>query len=361
MEANNWKIGYRKNGTLLDVVFVPKFLLKSHFQKNFINDGRIRKNVQPPTLFFIDEEGNLKTVDIVRTIKGYVQDNKGKIYKVKGLEKYTSEFKMTKGRLVKNQKNPYEKQFIQFISVTGKDHTVNEDSFVGVTHPESPDIKLLLVADGMGGHDAGEVASKMVADKIFEWFIVQDVKALENSTWVYNNIPKMIKNVSTSMWLELACKRNIESGSTLAMALVNSKHTIAANVGDSRIGIVREDGLKIVSIEDSPLTSGDRPLTPKEQDLLRVTPGNNYITQFMGMLGVQPHVHVMRNEEYSDIFLFSDGITDCMNYSTLNKIACNIDKNTLFKFILEASYGKDEPGAKGKAVDDETVVHYSKR
>ena len=34
MEANNWKVGYRKGGTLLDVTFIPKFLLKSYFQKN---------------------------------------------------------------------------------------------------------------------------------------------------------------------------------------------------------------------------------------------------------------------------------------------------------------------------------------
>lgn len=361
MEANNWKVGYRKGGTLLDVTFIPKFLLKSYFQKNLTSDGRVGRNSQPPTLFFVDSENNLCTVDISRVIKGYVQGTNGKLYKVKGLDKYTSEFKLSKGKLVKGAKNPYEKQYIQTISVTGRDHVVNEDYCVGVTHPDSPDIKLLLVADGMGGYEAGDLASKMVAEQIFEWFIVQDVKNLENSTWLYNNIGKTIKKVSTSMWLEFACKRNIESGSTLAMAIVNSNHTIAVNVGDSRIGIVRDDGLKIISIEDSPLVSNERPLTPKEQDILRVTPGNNYITQFMGMLGVKPHIHVVRNNEYKDLFLFSDGITDCMNYNTLNSIACNIDKKTLFRFILEASYGEDVAGAKGKAVDDETIVHYSKR
>lgn len=360
MEANNWKIGYRKKGTLEGVVFIPKFLLKSHFQRSFLKDGRIKKDSQMPTLFFTNSEGELQTVDIKRVIKGYVQGKNGKIYKVKDLGKYTSDFKMTKGKLIKNS-NPYERQYIQSISVTGKNHTVNEDSFVEATHPESQDIKLLVVADGMGGHEAGDLASQLVCEKIFKWFIEQDVNDLENSKWLYNNVAQMVKEVSTDIWVELNLKRELDSGSTLAMAVINSKHTITANVGDSRIGIIKDGNLEIISIDDSPLVDREKPLTPEEQDLLRVMPGNNYITQSMGDCVVNPHMYAIRNDEYSDIFLFSDGITDCMNYSTLNNIARNIDKATLFRFILEASYGEETPGAKGKAVDDETVVHYAKR
>lgn len=360
MEANNWKIGYRKKGTLEGVVFIPKFLLKSHFQRSFLKDGRIRKDSQMPTLFYTDGDGELQTVDIKRVIKGYVQGGNGKLYKVKDLGKYTSDFKMSKGKLIKSS-NPYERQYIQAISVTGKNHTVNEDSFVDATHPDSQDIKLLVVADGMGGHEAGDLASKMVCEKIFKWFINQDVNNLENSKWLYNSIAKMIKEVSTDIWVELELKRHLDSGSTLALAIINSNHTITANVGDSRIGIIKDGNLEIISIDDSPLVKGDRPLTPTEQDLLRVMPGNNYITQSMGDCVVNPHMNAVRNSEYSDIFLFSDGITDCMNYNTLNNIARNIDKSTLFKFILEASYGEDVEGAKRKAVDDETVVHYARR
>ena len=361
MEINNWKVGYRKKGTLLDVIFIPKFLLKSHLQKSFKKDGKLRKDAPTPTLFYNDVDGVLQTVDFVRIINGYILSDDGKLYKVDGLESYTTDFKMSKGKLVKGTRNPYEKQYIQKISVTGKNHTVNEDSCVGATHPDSPEIKLLLVADGMGGHDVGKVASKMVAKKIFNWFVEQDVKDLENSKWLYTNMIEMIRGVSAEIWIELSVKKNLDSGSTLAMAIVNSNHTIIANVGDSRIGIIKDDSLKIISVDDSPLVSSNRPLTPDEQDFLRVMPGNNYITQCMGNCIVNPHISAVKNSEYTDIFLFSDGITDCMNYNTLNNIACNIDKNTLFRFIEEASFGIDVPGAKGKAVDDATVVHYSKR
>ena len=166
MEINNWKVGYRKKGTLLDVIFIPKFLLKSHLQKSFKKDGKLRKDAPTPTLFYNDVDGVLQTVDFVRIINGYILSDDGKLYKVDGLESYTTDFKMSKGKLVKGTRNPYEKQYIQKISVTGKNHTVNEDSCVGATHPDSPEIKLLLVADGMGGHDVGKVASKMVAKKM---------------------------------------------------------------------------------------------------------------------------------------------------------------------------------------------------
>jgi len=81
----------------------------------------------------------------------------------------------------------------------------------------------------------------------------------------------------------------------------------------------------------------------------------------MGKRDINPHVSVFPNKDYTDLFIFSDGITDCMSYNTLNNIACNIDKETLLRFITEASYGENDSGIKGKATDDETVVHYSRR
>ena len=360
MEVKDWKIASTKS-SFGHLTVVPNFLLRSFLEKNFDKNGRLKDGAERIYLLYQDDEGIYQRVHITRIIKGYVQAQDGKLYKLPGLAKFASKFNFFNGKLISSESNPYEYQKIQYFSVTGKGHVVNEDCYLGVTHPNSPDIKLLLVADGMGGHDAGDKASSFLSRQILGWFVKQDVKALENSRWVYDNLSDVIRKISLDMFIEFAVKQKKDSGSTLAMAIVNSNHTIIANVGDSRIGVVRNGKLNIVSVDDSPLINSSKPPTPMEQDLMRIMPGHNYITQYVGEQIINPHVSAFRNSDYTDIFLFSDGITDCMNYSTLNNIACNIDKETLFSFIMEASYGEETEGAKRKATDDETVVHYSRR
>ena len=360
MEITNWHIASTKS-SLGNLNVLPLFWLKGFLEKNFDQNGHLKKGAEQPVLIYKDRNGIHQYVPIVRIVYSYVQSDDGKIYKLPGLAKYASKFRFFNGKLISSQSNPYEQQQIQYFSATGKGHIVNEDCYLGVTHPNSPDIKLLLVADGMGGHDAGDKASKFLARQMLGWFLDQDISNLENSKWVYEQLPDVIRNISWEMFVEFAVRRKLDSGSTLAMAIVNSNHTIIANVGDSRIGVVQNGKLNIVSIDDSPLIGTSKPPTPEEQDFMRTMPGHNYITQYVGDKIVNPHIRALKNSDYTDIFLFSDGITDCMNYSTLNHIACNIDKETLFRFITEASYGEETMGAKGKATDDETVVHYSRR
>ena len=360
MKLKEWNIA-SSNPSANSFRVLPFHTLEKFLEANFDERGFLKSDEIRPVLVYQDEDGKYQYQPIKRIVSGYVQTEDSKLYKLKGLAKYTRKFKFLDARLVLNQSNPYEQQKIQCFSVTGKSHAVNEDSYLGITHPKNPELKLLVVADGMGGLEAGEVASRFLVDKLTAWFIREDPNNLDNLRYINDNLIDIIRSISVEMYQEFAIKKGIESGSTLAMAIINSSHTVIANVGDSRIGIVDDDGLRIVSIDDSPLVSNYRPPTPKEQDLMRVMPGNNCITRYMGALIVKPHIRTLENEDYKDIFLFSDGITDCMNYSTLNHIACNIDKETLLKFITEASYGPNDNGTKSKASDDETVVHYSKR
>lgn len=360
MEITNWHIATSKS-TKGGISVLSSLNLKKFLNQNFNQYGYIKDNNEQPLMIYKDSLGTYQYIPIIRIINSYVQSSDGKIYKLPGMAKYTSHFQFFSGKLFISKSSPYEYQQIQYFSATGKEHVVNEDCYLGITHPDSLNIKLLLVADGMGGHDAGDKASNFLVQQVMGWFLEQDVKDLENSRWVYSTLANVVRQISFKMFNEFALKRGMNSGSTLAMALVNTNHTIMLNVGDSRIGLVQDGKLNIVSIEDSPLTSATRPPSPIEQDFMRTMPGHNCITQYVGERTITPHISAVNNNNYTDLFLFSDGITDCINYSTLNHIACNIDKETLFKFITEASYGDDIVGAKGKATDDETVVHYSRR
>ena len=57
----------------------------------------------------------------------------------------------------------------------------NEDYAVVTKHPKNKNIKLLIVADGMGGRNKGEVASKYIATELEKWFHEKSPKILNDT------------------------------------------------------------------------------------------------------------------------------------------------------------------------------------
>ena len=57
----------------------------------------------------------------------------------------------------------------------------NEDSSITITHPRNSNIKLLAVADGLGGHSKGDFASRFVILSLAKWFLNEDINAFKTS------------------------------------------------------------------------------------------------------------------------------------------------------------------------------------
>ncbi|MEK6536898.1 MAG: protein phosphatase 2C domain-containing protein, partial [Actinomycetota bacterium] len=95
---------------------------------------------------------------------------------------------------------------------------------------------VFAVADGMGGAQAGEVASGM-ATKAFEWFVPQ-TKSPEDE------LTRLIKRINTNIY-ELAATESSRAGmgTTLTAAVVSSGNVILAHVGDSRAYLWRAGSL----------------------------------------------------------------------------------------------------------------------
>lgn len=97
---------------------------------------------------------------------------------------------------------------IFYRSDIGKVRKTNEDSYLIV---EKDDYTLLIIADGMGGHKAGEVASKIAVDSIKLYFEnkyednkdfgVLLTKAIKFANQEINKNPRSQKNIST--WVPL--------------------------------------------------------------------------------------------------------------------------------------------------------------
>src|SRR5687768_2768780 len=130
----------------------------------------------------------------------------------------------------------------------------NEDYFSLIE-----DEQLFLVADGMGGHACGEVASKMAADVIREFF---NRSKEEEATWPFK-LDKQLSFLENRLviGIKLANQRIFESaaheprlkgmGTTVVIAQVSGDKLYIAHVGDSRCYRVRADGVQQLTRDHS--------------------------------------------------------------------------------------------------------------
>ena len=129
------------------------------------------------------------------------------------------------------------------ISDPGPVRRVNEDAFVS-----DEALSLFAVADGMGGHNAGEVASRLALEALHGF--VQRSDASTECTWpcgIERNLSLTGNRLKTAVFLaNRRVYRAAEShedytgmGSTIAGVLLDGERVAVAHVGDSRVYVLR--------------------------------------------------------------------------------------------------------------------------
>lgn len=120
----------------------------------------------------------------------------------------------------------------------------NEDSFLVL-----PSHGIYAVADGMGGHRAGEVASSTALQELEKWaprFIGLEDQALENGlAEAFVQANRVVYESSTTE------PENAGMGTTLTVLLVRSKTVVIAHVGDSRAYLWRDEALTSLTKDHS--------------------------------------------------------------------------------------------------------------
>lgn len=224
----------------------------------------------------------------------------------------------------------------------------NEDSVMTLIHPNNPNLKLLAVADGVGGKECGEIASNFAVTTLEKWFLNLSENHINNSAYISRSLLQMIKFINNYLYIVKSYRTGC--GTTLTCAIINEKDTIIANVGDSRAYIVKDDEMKQVTRDDS-LVWYYYELGEISKDEIRFHRNSRLITKSIGPdFNVEPDIIRISNKSYDGIFLFTDGVTDCLSDSKIEKIVFSSKKNNLAKEIIkEAVYGKQsEKAPKGK-------------
>ncbi|MDO5754712.1 MAG: Stp1/IreP family PP2C-type Ser/Thr phosphatase [Tissierellia bacterium] len=131
------------------------------------------------------------------------------------------------------------------LSDTGILRKLNEDSY---DHYENKDFLLLVVADGMGGHKAGEIASSLAVKEFIRYFKEEDVDLNQP----FEEIKRAISSSNEKVYEKsLENEEMSNMGTTIVGALIKDDTVFVVNVGDSRCYILNKYGFKQISRDHS--------------------------------------------------------------------------------------------------------------
>lgn len=215
---------------------------------------------------------------------------------------------------------------------TGKVREHNEDT-IGV----DGDIGLLVLADGMGGYNAGEVASgiavKTIVNLVREAVAREDLEGNDKDTGLArpsiilrDAIYRANKIIHQTSKTQPQCEG---MGTTVVSCLFYDNRVSIAHVGDSRLYRLRSDRFEQLTMDHSLLQElVDRGFYSAEE-AQRAT-NKNYVTR---ALGVEPNVEVEINEQpvqKGDYYvLCSDGLSDMVEdediHLTISTFSANLD------------------------------------
>lgn len=212
----------------------------------------------------------------------------------------------------------------------------NEDVALAITHPKDEQIHLLLVADGMGGKEHGELASSYTAKTFEKWFKAKSPKTLNNLEKVEDQVIELVDRINADIMKKLG--KNI-AGTTLSLALINRNGTVIANAGDSRCYIYKNKKLIQVSEDDSDVWYFYKYGLVRKDDL-RYFFNNNIITSCIGLADDICNVttQVIENN-YDMLLVVTDGVSDLITDRKIKKILETRPRTKILsKIIYEAVY-----------------------
>jgi protein phosphatase len=204
-----------------------------------------------------------------------------------------------------------------FATHVGMRRQLNEDSIVAfhVALGYQSEVRkraLLLVADGMGGHNKGEVASLKGAEAIAD--------QLQKLLLKEKHIPEAEYHYELSNAFSLANKRILDlsktsteyegMGTTIALAIIDGRRLIVAWAGDSRVYLISGKQGREVSTEDDSYVQELVREGKISREEARTHPQRNVITKVVGYYSeITPEMRFGSLEPDDVVLVCSDGLT----------------------------------------------------
>lgn len=194
------------------------------------------------------------------------------------------------------------------ITDTGKKRDYNQDQAeIFYNQNGQP---LLLLCDGMGGHNAGDVASEMALFQVgSSWIETAEMNHAEVGAWLQANIHAANQRVYDK---SLQFRDLFGMGTTIVGAVLLSGEAIIAHVGDSRAYLLQDGNLRQITTDHSYVQElvDNQAITAEEA---QNHPQKNIVTRSIGIEeNVEIDIQRIHVREHDVIILCSDGLSDML-------------------------------------------------
>ena len=203
-----------------------------------------------------------------------------------------------------------------YLTDTGKVREHNEDS-VTIVKNNNGEI-LMAVADGMGGHQAGEVASSIAISHIGKRF--SEISSLGTKDDAINWIKDVVSEANVLIYeYTQEHPESMGMGTTLVTSLITSDYLLFGNIGDSSGFVLKNEKLHKITtdhtlvnllVKSGELTEEEAKDHPRKNVLMKALGATNTVE--MDVFDVETDV--------DGVLLCSDGLTNMLDFDQICKV-----------------------------------------
>lgn len=196
-----------------------------------------------------------------------------------------------------------------FESDVGRKRAINEDRVAFIERPDR--FKLAILADGMGGHNAGDVASEMAIEEMKNSFLQatpQDFATLtDKKDWMFETIKNLNEKMYQHSLTDKSCKG---MGTTLITVLIEGNHCLIGHIGDSRVYYCTSEKIDLITRDHSfvNILVENGEISEEEAEN---HPQKNFIVKALGTeRTIEPDFYELMLEERTYLLICSDGLSN---------------------------------------------------
>ncbi len=218
----------------------------------------------------------------------------------------------------------------------GKVRDMNQDYYY-VSSPKD-DLKLYILADGMGGYNGGEVASKLATTTVKSYIESNFAKVSYDKEEILKLIKSAIEYANMVVYEKSKESPELEGmGTTIEVCLIYNNKVYIGHLGDSRIYRIRKEFIRKLTTDHSYVQKLVKDGTISQEEAEH-HPKKNMLTKALGCSAfVEPDVTVKGFIKDDVILICSDGLTNMVSDSEIYRIVKQYSKTVANELVKKAN------------------------
>lgn len=202
----------------------------------------------------------------------------------------------------------------------GKAREMNQDSYY-VSDLKHNELKLYILADGMGGYKGGEIASKLAVTSAKNYIENNIKETPKDKESLLQLVASSVEYANMLVYEKSKTEEELEGmGTTLEVCLVYNNRAYIAHIGDSRIYRIRKEFMRKITkdhsyvqklVEDGTITKEEAAVHPKKNMLMKALGCNAF---------VEPDVTIKGFLKGDTLIICSDGLTNMVSQDEIYNI-----------------------------------------